>query len=94
MRRRQSDRNYYGRYYKSAVYPTLRHLDQCLARWAMSKYKRLRRHRRRGEHRVRDIACLHPHAVGPLADAAQVGGWTVRAGRAETFTSGSVSAWW
>ncbi|WP_311972571.1 group II intron maturase-specific domain-containing protein [Bradyrhizobium agreste] len=25
--------NYYGRYYKSALYPTLRHLDRCLARW-------------------------------------------------------------
>ncbi|WP_141343140.1 group II intron reverse transcriptase/maturase [Bradyrhizobium sp. USDA 3458] len=52
--------NYYGRYYKSALYPTLRHLDRCLARWAMSKYKRLRRHRRRAEHWVRDIACRTP----------------------------------
>jgi Group II intron, maturase-specific domain len=52
--------NYYGRYYKSALYPTLRHLDRCLARWAMSKYKRLRRHRRRAEHWVRDIACRAP----------------------------------
>ncbi len=38
--------NYYGRYYKSALYPTLRHLDRRLAHWAMAKYKRLRRHRR------------------------------------------------
>lgn len=51
---------YYGCYYKSALYPTLRHLDRCLARWAMAKYKRLRRHRRRAEHRVRGIRCRDP----------------------------------
>jgi hypothetical protein len=43
--------NYYGRYYKSALYPTLRHLNRCLARWAMAKYKLLRRHRRQAESR-------------------------------------------
>lgn len=51
---------YYGRYYKSALYPTLRYLDQRLARWAMSKYKRLRRHRRRSEHWIRRIARRDP----------------------------------
>jgi len=39
--------NYYGRYYKSAMYPTLRSLDRRLAQWATRKYKRLRGHRRR-----------------------------------------------
>jgi len=39
--------NYYGRYYKSALYPTLRHIDRILARWAHRKFKSLRRHRRR-----------------------------------------------
>ena len=38
---------YYGRYRKSALYPSLRHLDLHLVYWAMSKYKRLRGHRRR-----------------------------------------------
>ena len=42
--------NYDGRFYKSALYPTLRHLDQVLVRWAMRKYKKLRRHKRRAEH--------------------------------------------
>ena len=51
---------YYGRYYKSALYPTLRYLDQRLARWAMAKYKRLRRHRRRSEHWIRRIAGRDP----------------------------------
>jgi len=52
--------NYYGRYYKSALYPTLRHLDRCLARWAMAKYKRLYRHRRRSEHWVREVISRDP----------------------------------
>lgn len=39
--------NYYGRFYKSAMYPTLRHIDKCLERWAMRKFKKLVRHRRR-----------------------------------------------
>jgi len=46
---------YYGRYYKSALYPTLRYLDQRLERWARAKYKSLRRHRRRSEHWLRRV---------------------------------------
>jgi len=36
--------NYYGSFYKSALYPTLRHLNSILVRWAMRKFKRLRHH--------------------------------------------------
>jgi RNA-directed DNA polymerase len=36
--------NYYGRFYRSALYPTLRHLNDILVRWAMRKFKRLRHH--------------------------------------------------
>jgi RNA-directed DNA polymerase len=39
--------NYYGRFYPSALYPTLRHIDAILARWADRKFKSLRRHRTR-----------------------------------------------
>ncbi|MGC9222127.1 MAG: group II intron maturase-specific domain-containing protein [Solirubrobacteraceae bacterium] len=35
--------NYYGRFYKSMLYPVFRHLNDTLVRWAMRKYKRLRR---------------------------------------------------
>jgi RNA-directed DNA polymerase len=52
--------NYYGRDYKSALYPTLRYLDRCPVRWAMAKYKRLRRHRRRSEHWIRRVAGQSP----------------------------------
>ena len=51
---------YYGRYYPSALYPTLRYLDQCLAGWAMAKYKRLRRHRRRAQQWVRKTTLRDP----------------------------------
>lgn len=36
--------NYYGRYYKSAMYPFLRNMERFLIRWAKRKYKRLRGH--------------------------------------------------
>ena len=52
--------NYYGRYYKSALYPPLRYLDRCLAHWAMAKYKRLRRHRRRAAEWVRRVVSRDP----------------------------------
>ena len=66
---------YYGRYYKSALYPTLRYLDQCLAYWAMAKYKRLRRHRRRAGHWVSKTASRDPRlfAHWPLLHRAATG---------------------
>jgi len=48
--------NYYSAFYKSALYPALRHLDRKLALWATRKFKRLRRHRRRAEQWLRAIA--------------------------------------
>jgi RNA-directed DNA polymerase len=38
---------YYGRYYRSALYPTMRELNRDLVLWAKRKYKKLRRHHRR-----------------------------------------------
>lgn len=42
--------NYYGRYYKSAMYSVLRNIERNLIRWATRKYKRLRGHRRRAKY--------------------------------------------
>jgi len=39
--------NYYGQFYKSALYPVLSQLNGSLQRWAMRKYKKLRRRKRR-----------------------------------------------
>jgi len=66
---------YYGRYYKSALYPTFRYLDQCLANWAMAKYKRLRRHRQKAGHWVSKTASRDPRlfAHWPLLRRAATG---------------------
>jgi RNA-directed DNA polymerase len=47
--------NYYGSYYKSALYPIFRQLNRCLVRWARQKYRRYR-HQRRATHWLRRIA--------------------------------------
>ena len=52
--------NYYGRFYKSAMYMTLRHINRKLCLWAMRKYKKLKHHRRRAEHRLGGIAKMQP----------------------------------
>jgi len=52
--------NYYGRFYKSALYPVLKHLNRALVHWARRKYKRLSRHRRRAEHWLGRIAHREP----------------------------------
>jgi len=53
--------NYYGRFYKSAMYSTLRHLNRKLCLWAKRKYKKLRHHSRRAEHRLGEMAVKHPN---------------------------------
>jgi group II intron reverse transcriptase/maturase len=51
--------NYYGAYYKSQMYPTLRHIDRKLVLWATRKYKKLRGHKRRASHMLGRIANQH-----------------------------------
>jgi RNA-directed DNA polymerase len=51
---------YYGRFYKSALTPVLRHFNRCLVKWAMRKYKRFRGHQRRAEHWLGRIARREP----------------------------------
>ncbi len=48
--------NYYGAFYKSALYQSLRHIDRKLVLWATRKFKRLRHHKRRAEHWLQRIA--------------------------------------
>ena len=52
--------NYYGRYYKSTLYPTLRHIDRILARWAHRKFKSLRRRKRRTHHWLANVIRRQP----------------------------------
>jgi group II intron reverse transcriptase/maturase len=62
---------YYGSFYKSAMYPTLRHFDRILVRWARRKYKRLEGHKRKAEAWLRAIARRQPglFAHWPLLQA-------------------------
>ena len=48
--------NYYGRYYKSALYPVFHHLNRLVVWWAMRKYKKLRGHQRKATHWLGRIA--------------------------------------
>ena len=51
---------YYGRYYRSMLYPVFRQLDRSLVRWACRKYKKLRRRHRRATHWLRRISRRNP----------------------------------
>src|SRR6476619_1555688 len=52
--------NYYGRFYKSALYHALRHIDRILARWPHRTFKSLRRHKRRTHHWLLNIVQRQP----------------------------------
>lgn len=51
--------NYYGQYYKSALYPIFSCLNRRLVRWVRKKYKRYR-HQRRATHWLRRLARRQP----------------------------------
>lgn len=53
--------NYYGRYYKSAMYPFLRNIERYLIRWATRKYKRLRGHKKRAKYCLGRIRRREPN---------------------------------
>ena len=52
--------NYYGKFYKSALYPTLQQLNRTLVRWAMRKFKKLKGHRRRAGYWLGNVARRQP----------------------------------
>ena len=52
--------NYYGRFYRSALTPVLRHLERALIRWACRKYKRFRGHVIRAAHWLGRVARRDP----------------------------------
>jgi RNA-directed DNA polymerase len=53
--------NYYGQFYRSALYPIFNQLNSALQRWAMRKYKKLRRRRRRAFYWLGRIAKQMPY---------------------------------
>lgn len=52
--------NYYGKFYKSEMYSSLRHINKALIIWARRKYKRLARHKKKAEHFLGRIAKQNP----------------------------------
>ena len=56
--------NYYGRFYKSMLYPLLRRINDHLVRWAMRKYKRLRRREKRAGELLAE-ASRRSHSCSP-----------------------------
>jgi RNA-directed DNA polymerase len=52
--------NYYGSYYKSAMYPSLRNIERYLILWVCKKYKRFKRHKTRAKHWLGRIARREP----------------------------------
>jgi len=52
--------NYYGRFYKSALVPSLNRINDYLVRWIVQKYKRYRRRWMRARDALGRAAKLHP----------------------------------
>ena len=53
--------NYYGHFYKSALYPSLKQFNEYLVRWAMRRYKKLKRHPTRARNWLAPIAQREPN---------------------------------
>ena len=72
--------NYYGRFYKSELYPVLRQLNRDLEFWARQKYKRLRIHGRRARAWLARIALREPSLFAHWRFGLRPDGWGMGAG--------------
>jgi RNA-directed DNA polymerase len=71
--------NYYGRFYKSMLYPLLRRINEHLVRWAMRKYKRLRRREKRASELMAEASRRSPRLFAHWRFGLKPGGWTMGA---------------
>jgi RNA-directed DNA polymerase len=71
--------NYYGRFYKSMLYPLLRRINDHLVRWAMRKYKRLRRREKRAGELLAEASRRSPRLFAHWRFGLKPGGWTMGA---------------
>jgi len=71
--------NYYGRFYKSMLYPLLRRINDHLVRWAMRKYKRLRRREKRAGELMAEASRRSPRLFAHWRFGQRPGGWTMGA---------------
>ena len=72
--------NYYGHFYRSMLAPLLRRIDEYLVRWAMRKYKRLRRRRTRAWRWLASVAGREPNLFAHWRMGVRPTGWAVGAG--------------
>jgi RNA-directed DNA polymerase len=72
--------NYYGRFYKSMLYPVFRHFNDTLVRWAMRKYKRLRRRPAPARRLLAEVYRREPSLFAHWRIGARPDGWTMGAG--------------
>jgi RNA-directed DNA polymerase len=71
--------NYYGRFYKSMLYPLLRRINEHLVRWAMRKYKRLRRREQRARQLLAEASRRSPRLFAHWRIGLKPAGWTMGA---------------
>lgn len=71
--------NYFGRFYKSMLYPLLRRINDHLVRWAMRKYKRLRRREHRARELMAEASRRSPQLFAHWRFGLKPGGWTMGA---------------
>jgi RNA-directed DNA polymerase len=72
--------NYYGRFYKSMLYPLFKRLNRALMRWACRKYKRLKRRERRAMHWLAEVARRAPGLFAHWRFGVRPGGRAMGAG--------------
>ena len=72
--------NYYGRFYRSELVRLLRRINEYLIRWAMRKYKRLRRHPARARRFLAGVARREPGLFAHWRFGVRPDGWTMGAG--------------
>jgi RNA-directed DNA polymerase len=61
------------------LYPVFRHFNELLAKWAMRKYKRLRRRPRRARRFLADVARRQPGLFAHWRWGVRPDGWTMGA---------------
>lgn len=71
---------YYGRFYRSMLARLLRRINEYLVRWAMRKYKRLRRRPARARRLLAGVARRQPDLFAHWRIGARPDGWTMGAG--------------
>ena len=71
--------NYYGRFYKSMLYPVFRHFNDLLVMWARRNYKRLRRHKGRARRFIADVSRRQPGLFAHWRWGLRPDGWTMGA---------------